>query len=61
MMARLLHKLHSAWQVLRSARFGAGMVVGGLCMWLVAAQTVRAHDFRVGSIVIDHPLRHARH
>ncbi len=55
MMARLQHSLHNAWQVLRSARFGAGVIVGGLCMWLVAAQTVRAHDFRVGSIVIDHP------
>ena len=55
MMARLQHTLHSAWQALRSACFGAGVIVGGLCMWLVAAQTVRAHDFRVGSIVIDHP------
>lgn len=55
MMGRLQHTLHSAWQALRSAHFGAGVIVGGLFMWLVAAQTVWAHDFRVGSIVIDHP------
>lgn len=55
MMARLQHRLLSALSALCSARFGAGVIVGGLFMWLVAAQTVRAHDFRVGRIVIDHP------
>ena len=42
-------------EVLRSTRFGLGVLTGGLFMALVIAGTARAHDFRVGSIVIDHP------
>lgn len=42
-------------KVLRSTRFGLGVLTGGLFMALVIAGTARAHDFRVGSIVIDHP------
>ena len=41
--------------VLRSTRFGLGVLTGGLFMALVIAGTARAHDFRVGNIVIDHP------
>lgn len=41
--------------VLRSTRFGLGVLVGDLFMALVMSNTARAHDFRVGAIVIDHP------
>lgn len=44
-----------ALAVLRSTRFGLGVLVGGLFMALVMSSTARAHDFRVGAIVIDHP------
>jgi copper(I)-binding protein len=44
-----------ALTVLRSTRFGLGVLVGGLFMALVFSTTARAHDFRIGAIVIDHP------
>ena len=44
-----------ALAVLRSTRSTLGVLVSGLFMGLVISNTARAHDFRVGTIVIDHP------
>ena len=47
--------LARVWPVVQSTCFGAGFVLGGLFMWMVATGTVRAHEFTAGSIVMVHP------